>query len=69
MSREIEFLISPDGTEVIVAPKGIKGSSCTQATRPYEVALGLPDEAGRQRTQEFHQQPAALREKARVGHG
>jgi hypothetical protein len=52
MTRSIEIVISPKG-ESTVTTKGFAGSSCRDASRFLEQALGQP--AREQLTAEFHQ--------------
>ncbi len=50
-ARTIEVLVSPAG-EITVEAEGYTGSSCEEATRFLEEALGLP--GGRTRKAEFY---------------
>jgi hypothetical protein len=52
MTRSIEIVISPKG-ESTVTTKGFTGSSCRDASRFLEQALGQP--VREQLTAEFHQ--------------
>ncbi len=56
MSRTIEILVGPKG-ETTVTTKGFAGSSCRDASKFIEQALG--QRAGEQLTAEFHQVQAA----------
>ena len=52
MSRTIEIIVAPDG-KTTVQTRGFVGSSCQDASRFVEQALGKP--AGEERTPEFYQ--------------
>jgi len=52
MTRTIEIIVSPKG-ETTVATKGFSGSTCREASRFIEQALGR--QTGEQLTAEFHQ--------------
>jgi hypothetical protein len=54
--KTIEILIDPQGG-VRIQSKGIAGSSCRDATRPFEIALGVRQ--SEQLTAEFHLQSEA----------
>jgi hypothetical protein len=63
MSQTIEIVISPKG-ESAVTTKGFAGSSCRDASRFLETALGQP--SGEQLTAEFYQvQPVEQRQQQR----
>jgi len=53
--RTIEIIVNPKG-EATVTTKGFAGSSCQEASRFIEKALGQP--TGEQLTAEFHEQAA-----------
>jgi hypothetical protein len=55
-SRTIEVIVSPKG-ETRIETRGFAGSSCQQASRFLEQALGT--RAAEQLTAEFYQQAAA----------
>lgn len=55
MTRTIEILISPEG-ETTITTRGFTGSSCREASRAIEQALG--QRIDEQLTAEFHQAPA-----------
>jgi hypothetical protein len=58
MSRIIEITVSPKG-ETTIATKGFTGSSCREASKFIEEALG---QRGSERlTAEFHQTPSVER--------
>jgi hypothetical protein len=60
MSKIIEIIVSPQG-ETTVTTKGFTGSSCREASKFVEEALGRRGEE--RPTAEFHQvQPAVLRQ-------
>ncbi|HEY3963616.1 MAG TPA: DUF2997 domain-containing protein [Planctomycetaceae bacterium] len=55
MTRIIEVIVSPTG-ETKIETKGFVGSSCRDASKFLEEALG--QRASEQTTAEFHSQPA-----------
>ena len=58
MTKTIEIIVSPKG-EATVTTKGFAGSSCREASKFIEQALG--QRTGEQLTAEFHQvQPVEL---------
>jgi hypothetical protein len=59
MSRIIEIVVKPDGNTT-VQTKGFAGSSCREATRFLEKALGQV--AGEQLTAEFHNSSASVQQ-------
>ena len=58
MMKTIEILVSPKG-DTLVQTRGFTGSSCREASRFIEQALGQP--ASETLTAEFHQSEAADR--------
>jgi len=56
MSKIIEIIVSPKG-ETTVTTKGFAGSSCREASKFLEQALG--QQTSEQLTAEFHQQQQA----------
>ena len=60
MSKTIEIIVAPDGRATIQT-KGFAGSSCRDATRLLEAALG--EVTGERLTAEFHQTQANLQQK------
>ncbi len=52
MMKSIEIVVAPDG-KTTVQTRGFVGSSCQDASRFVEQALGKP--TSEQRTPEFHQ--------------
>ena len=60
--KTIEVIISPQG-EATVQTKGFSGSSCREASRFIEQALG--EKTGEQLTAEFHQVEVPQTESAR----
>ena len=56
MSKIIEIIVSPKG-EATVTTKGFAGSSCREASKFLEQALG--QQTSEQLTAEFHQQQQA----------
>lgn len=63
MSKTIEITVSPKG-ESTVQTKGFTGSSCRDASKFIEQALG--EKTGEKLTQEFYQQQST---EQRVGQG
>ena len=59
MSRIIEIVVKPDGNAT-VQTKGFAGSSCREATRFLEKALGQV--ASEQLTAEFHNSSASVQQ-------
>jgi len=51
-SKTIEIIVSPTG-QTRLETKGFSGSSCRDASRAFEAALGIAQ--GEQITAEFHQ--------------
>ena len=62
----IEIIVSPGG-EVRLETKGFQGSTCRDASRFLERALGSP--TGEQLTPEFHQCAAAEQRAEHQQHG
>jgi hypothetical protein len=60
MSKTIEIIVAPDGTATIQT-RGFAGSSCRDATRLLEAALG--EVTGERLTAEFHQSKAYQQQK------
>lgn len=61
--RTIEIVVSPNG-ETSVQTKGFAGSSCRDASRLIELALG--QRTSEQLTAEFHQAPHTAQQQQRV---
>jgi hypothetical protein len=59
LNRSIEIIVSPQG-ETTLQTKGFAGSSCREASRLLEQALGKA--ASEQLTPEFHVQAAAAQQ-------
>ena len=64
VKQELEISITPEG-EVKIEVKGIKGSSCVDATKEIEEALGVVKD--REHTSEFYQQEQAQESKIKLG--
>ena len=63
MSKTIEIIISPKG-ETTVTTKGFQGSSCKEASRFLEEALG--DRTQEKLTSEYHADPIQQRQQQRA---
>jgi hypothetical protein len=61
MSKTIEIVVKPDGNTT-VQTRGFASSSCREASRFLEKALGQV--AGEQLTAEFHNSSASVRQNA-----
>jgi len=57
--RTIEIVVAPDG-QTTVQTKGFQGSSCRDASRFIEQAIGNP--TGEKLTSELYQQPELARQ-------
>jgi hypothetical protein len=62
--RTIEIIVSPKG-ETTVQTKGFAGSSCREASKFIEQALG--QRTGERLTAEFHQQAAVQQQVSQQG--